>query len=214
MAKSLYSVVLMDEVVREIDRLALMQNTNRSNLINHILAQYVSYTTPEMRIEGIFRTIEDFITSNKLDMVPYVAPHQSTMSLKSSLEYRYRPTIKYDVELYSNPDEMGIGRISVNFRTQSQALINKMNEFFKVWSKMESVLRREDSIRYELYEGRFVRSICLSTRRNYTADQVADGISNYIRLFDTCMKNYLTGKFTEADLFQRLKSYTEREVLI
>ena len=32
--KSLYSLMLMDDVVREIDRLALQQNTNRSNFIN------------------------------------------------------------------------------------------------------------------------------------------------------------------------------------
>ena len=95
MAKSLYSVILMDEVVKEIDRQAMVQNTSRSNLINHILAQYVSYTTPEMRINDVFNTIEQLMKSAEADMVPYVAPHQSTMSLKSSLEYRYRPTIKY-----------------------------------------------------------------------------------------------------------------------
>lgn len=76
MSKSLYSVMLMDEVVREIDRQALQQNTNRSNLINQILAEYVSFTTPEMRISNIFKTIEDFINSCEADIVPYVAPHQ------------------------------------------------------------------------------------------------------------------------------------------
>ena len=45
--KSLYSLMLMDDVVREIDRLALQQNTNRSNFINQILAEYVSLMTPE-----------------------------------------------------------------------------------------------------------------------------------------------------------------------
>ena len=48
--KSLYSLMLMDDVVREIDRLALQQNTNRSNFINQILAEYVSLMTPEKRI--------------------------------------------------------------------------------------------------------------------------------------------------------------------
>lgn len=53
--KSLYSLMLMDDVVREIDRLALQQNTNRSNFINQILAEYVSLMTPEKRIGNIFK---------------------------------------------------------------------------------------------------------------------------------------------------------------
>ena len=39
MAKSVYSLVLRDEVVAEIDRLAYRMNTNRSNMINQILAE-------------------------------------------------------------------------------------------------------------------------------------------------------------------------------
>ena len=38
MKKTLYSLMLSDEVVREADRLAHQKGTNRSNLINQILA--------------------------------------------------------------------------------------------------------------------------------------------------------------------------------
>lgn len=47
MKKSVYSVVLSDEVIAKVDRIAYMNNTNRSNMINQILADYVSLTTPE-----------------------------------------------------------------------------------------------------------------------------------------------------------------------
>ena len=47
MKKNLYSLTLSDEVVREVDALAHRMGTNRSNLINQILAEYVRYTTPE-----------------------------------------------------------------------------------------------------------------------------------------------------------------------
>lgn len=214
MAKSLYSVILMDEVVKEIDRQAMIQNTSRSNLINHILAQYVSYTTPEMRINDVFNTIEQLMKSAEADMVPYVAPHQSTMSLKSSLEYRYRPTIKYEVELYESEEGDSIGRLSVAFRTQSEALINKMNEFFKVWSRTESKLRPTAGIGYALYDGKFVRSINPSKNRDYTSSELANALSKYIRLFDGCMKNYLTGKFTETDIQNSIKAYIVKEVLV
>ena len=212
MSKSLYSVMLMDEVVREIDRQALQQNTNRSNLINQILAEYVSFATPEMRISNIFKTIEDFINSCEADIVPYVAPHQSTMSLKSSLEYRYRPTIKYDVELYREPDGGAIGQLSVVFRTQSPSLIEAMNRFFKLWAHVEKKHGRNTGIRYALYEGRFIRSITVPQDKNYTSRQIADAISNYIRIFDTVMKGYLSGKYDENAIETMYKEYLDKGV--
>ena len=93
MQKSLYSLILMDDVVREIDAIARKQNTNRSNLINQILAEYVSMVTPEQRIYNIFNCIDNLLGHNAFDS--YIEPNESTMSLKSSLNYRYRPTIRY-----------------------------------------------------------------------------------------------------------------------
>ena len=54
MNKSVYSLVRMDNVVGEVDKLAYEMGTSRSNLINQILAEYVRYTTPEMRMRAIF----------------------------------------------------------------------------------------------------------------------------------------------------------------
>ena len=141
--KSLYSLMLMDDVVREIDRLALQQNTNRSNFINQILAEYVSLMTPEKRIGNIFKNIEALINECGLGIVPHVVPNQMTMSLKSSLEYKYRPTIRYEVALYRIPDGNAIGELSVVFRTQSPALIRAMTEFFRLWTRLEGFSRSE-----------------------------------------------------------------------
>lgn len=47
MKKNMYSLMLAEKVVQAIDRLASEKGTNRSNLINQILAEYVSLTTPE-----------------------------------------------------------------------------------------------------------------------------------------------------------------------
>ena len=47
MKKSVYSLVLMDDIVEAVDRVAYSQNTSRSNLINQILAEYLSLMTPE-----------------------------------------------------------------------------------------------------------------------------------------------------------------------
>lgn len=53
MKRSTYSLILMDDVVAAIDRLAAQQGTSRSNLINQILAEHVSCVTPEQQMRQI-----------------------------------------------------------------------------------------------------------------------------------------------------------------
>lgn len=200
MQKSLYSLMLMDDVVREIDNLALQQNTNRSNLVNQILAEYVSMTTPEMRVNNIFKSIEDLINQCGMNIIPYVSPNQMTMSLKSSLEYKYRPTIKYEVSLYRTPQSAAIGELDVVFRTQSEELIRAMTEFFRLWTTIESAYRRDVKITYALYDGRFTRSINVSPDRNYTSEELGNNISSYIQIFDKLVKGYVSGSYMPRDV--------------
>lgn len=61
MKKSVYSVVLSDNVISEIDKLAYINGTNRSNMINQILAEYVSLITPEKRIQNVFDELSSLL---------------------------------------------------------------------------------------------------------------------------------------------------------
>ena len=137
MKKTLYSLMLDDEVVREVDALAHQLGTNRSNLINQILAEYVNYTTPERRINDVLSTIQELLSPSR-ELVPFFSPNSFSISLKSSLEYKYRPTVKYEVELYRSGGDT-IGELSVVFRTQSAALISAMTEFFRLWKSIEDL---------------------------------------------------------------------------
>ena len=82
MNKSLYSLMLMDDVVKEVDKLALRAGTSRSNLVNQILAEYVSVSTPEKQIDSIFRSMEELL-SRTTELVPMVVPNQLSMSVSS-----------------------------------------------------------------------------------------------------------------------------------
>ena len=138
MKKTLYSLMLSDDVVREVDALAHRRGTNRSALVNQILAEYVDLVTPERRISDIFRQIGEILGTDR-ELVPFVAPNASTMSMKSSLQYRYRPTVKYSVELYRDRGE-ALGELSVVFRTQSEELLTAMDDFFRLWKRIEDEL--------------------------------------------------------------------------
>ena len=200
MKKTLYSLMLSDEVVAEVDRLAHRLGTNRSNLINQILAEHVNLVTPERRINDIFSAMEQLMTPSR-ELVPFFAPNALTMSLKSSLEYKYRPTVKYEVELYRG-DSDSLGELTVVFRTQSAALIRSMTEFFRIWKSIEDAHLRpmmgQSAPTYALYEGKFIRSIAIPTR-NCSSQELANVISEYIKLFDTMMKGYLSGRLNARD---------------
>lgn len=192
MKKTLYSLMLSDDVVREIDILAHRMGTNRSNLVNRILAEHVSLRTPEQQINDIFTALNELISPSR-ELVPFFEPNTPTMSMKSCLEYKYRPTIRYEVELYGTPRNGAVGTLSVIFRTQSAELTRAMTLFFGMWKQIEDayLAPRSGTRDYALYEGKFVRSIACGT--NTDSETLARGISDYVQTFDTLLKRYISG---------------------
>lgn len=214
MDRSLYSLILMDDVVAAVDRMAVRMNTSRSNLVNQILAEYVSMQTPEKRIDGVFKAIEKLLASDD-ELIPFVAQGGTTMSVKSSLAYRYRPTIKYDVQLYRVPNG-AIGELTVAFRTQSQPLLDAIAEFFRLFKRLEdnyvAPLYPAGAITYELYDGRFVRSIPVVKDRDYSSERLGESISAYVRMFDALMKGYINGRLSPAELEKEYVSYLDKGI--
>ena len=207
MKKTLYSLVLNDEVVREVDALAHRMGTNRSNLINQILAEYVNYTTPEQRINEVLSTIEQLMAPSR-ELVPFFSPNSYSMSLKSALDYKYRPTVKYEVELYRGAGE-SIGELTVLFRTQSMALIQGMTEFFRLWKQIEDAHLQPltgAKIDYALYEGKFIRSIA-APDKDCSTQELASALSDYITLFDKLLKGCLAGRYSPHEIEGAYCSY-------
>ena len=215
MKKTLYSLMLSEDVVREVDVLAHRLGTSRSNLINQILAEYVDYTTPERRINDIFTAMERLISPSR-ELVPFFAPNSQSMSLKSSLEYKYRPTVKYEVELSRGGGE-SMGELTVAFRTQSAGLISAMTEFFRLWKRIEDAHlapRLSVPVRYALYEGKFTRSIAVP-EKDCTAQELAEAIAGYIKLFDSMLKGYLAGSLDAHGVEAAYYSYlTHSSILL
>lgn len=128
MNKSVYSLVLMDNVVSEVDKMAYEMGTSRSNLINQILAEYVRYTTPEMRMRAVFEEMERLMQGvDSFQIQPQ--PSDAMLTIRSALRYKYKPTIRYSVELYRSSRGRTVGALKVAFRTQSQPLIEMLTSF-------------------------------------------------------------------------------------
>ncbi len=202
MKKTLYSLTLSDEVIREIDMLAHRKGTNRSNLVNQILAEYVNLRTPEQKVGDIFSAIEELMSATQI--IPQVTEGAPSMALRSCLEYKYRPTVRYEVELMPAVKNGQIGDLSVVFRTQSSALLGVLTDFFRLWSKIEQKYLPLEP-RYHLDDGRFTRTLSCPTsngseKTGLSAKELARIISDYIRLFDKSLKAFVAGTMTPDEI--------------
>ena len=210
MKKNMYSLMLAEDVIREIDRLAAEKNTNRSNFINQILADYVSLTTPEKHVQNIFDIIERFI-GKQSGYLLYSQPNDMTMSIKSSLQYHYRPTIRYEVEMYRSPDKT-LGQLKIIFRTTSSELLLELTRFFKIWIRLENIYIKnffeKGAIEYGMENGRFLRTFAVPNDSDYTEEQIGNAISHYIATFDEMLKGYLSGRYASTqDIEARYLQY-------
>ena len=228
MKKTLYSLMLSEEVIREIDMLAHRLGTNRSNLVNTILAEHVQLRTPEQRVGDIFTAIEEFMSDSR-ELICQLTPNAPSMELRSCLEYKYRPTVRYEVELFTGGvnDSGYIGRLSVIFRTQSAGLIEALRNFFECWKRLEDEYLEEVPRKYLIEDAKLTRSIAFPVLNPYikrksekeqfelNARGIAEVISDYIRLFDRLMKGYICGGLTQKELSLRYKNeLMKTEILI
>ncbi len=187
MKKSAYSLILSDSVVREIDKLAYMQNTNRSHMINQILAEYVSYKTPEKEIEEVFHTVEELLLGRaSLQALPMTS--DSLLSFRSAIAYKYNPTVKYQVVLYRG-DPVYLGELRITMRTQNRGLTAALRECFMAWQRAEASYRRETEAVLE--DNRYIR---LLSREKYEKQSeklsLGEAIAAYIAAFDRALKGY------------------------
>lgn len=169
MSKSVYSIVLSDEVVKAVDDSAYRLNTSRSALIDRILAAHLGCDTPEQKMRDIFEYMEESLSD-----AFKIINRGSAFSLASPVGFKYRPVAKYMVEL----NESG-GRLRVKFRTSSSEFINYLNIFYEFFARLENTYLKD--IKIQFGGGKFIRMF-----------KTADGekISNYIRIFDESLKTF------------------------
>ena len=185
MNKSVYSLVLSDEIVQEIDRMAYEAGSSRSAMINQILADCVRFTTPEKRMREVFSAIEQMLMGGVFE--PQLQPSESMFSLRSSLDYKYNPSVRYSVELYQNALPM-LGELRVSIRSQNSALVLALLQFFKLWTRIETVYIGR--VECAIEDGRYVRKLRLSEHTQPTNEEIGEGIAAYINLLDSALKSY------------------------
>jgi len=187
MSKSVYSILLNDEVVDLVDQMARINGMSRSNMIEKILANAVSYETPEIRANSIFSEIERILSTTKT-MRYLEQPSNYMASIMSALSYRYNPAIKYSVEIF--PDSNYLGQLKVTLRTQNSILIDHMSDFYSLYALLEKKYYNDKS--RHLFDGvKFTRlftfpSVTLSSK------ELANHLTKYVRDFDALLGVYFS----------------------
>ena len=204
MNKSVYSLVLSDDVVEAVDRAAHRAGMSRSAYINSVLADAVSFTTPEKRMSDIFAGIEQLVNGDVFRIMP--RPSETALALRSALHYKYNPVINYSIELYRNFDTT-FGKLKVSLRTQSKSLIAAFEDFLLMLADTERACISEHitgSVSYTFENGRFVRAFSRPADEDNASDsEIAEALYGYVRLFDELVKIYF-GNMTDRTAAKKL----------
>ncbi len=215
MKKTLFSLMLDEDVVRAVDQLAHRRGCSRSALVNQLLAEELNLMTPERRIGEVLQALESLFRPDP-ELVPFFAPNALSMSMKSALDYKYRPTVKYEVSLHRGGTDT-IGELSVIFRTQSAELLNALERCFRFWQRLEErylAPKLGHPVRSALGEGKFTRSLFFPGR-DCSAEELAEALSDYVHLFDRLLKGGLSGRLSPAEMEEAYAAFTDnRDLLI
>lgn len=188
MKRSLYSLILSDEVVSLVDEAADRAGTNRSHLIDEILAEYVELTTPAKRTRHIFEQTEKLL--NDLD-VTYLE-HDNSLVVKSELDYRYHPTLRYDIEVGDKS-----ASISVSYRTRSIEFDSLMTRFFELWTEAEKEFAPDEKAEYSIVSGRWSKTDPLP---DHALPNPGKRVSGYLKTLDSTLKKYVSGRIEASDI--------------
>ncbi len=206
MSKSVYSLVLNDEVVEIIDRMARINGLSRSSMIEKILADATNYETPQRRADSIFEEIERLI-SNSQTMRYLSQPSQYMASIMSALDYRYNPAIKYSVELFPNSDHLG--QLKVTLRTQNVILINLISDFYRLYTYLEKKYYNSSAV--FMFDGAKFTRLFDFPKTNITTKELAEKLTEYVKHFDELLNVYFNNLTANESMLLYLveKRYVE-----
>ncbi len=201
--KSVYSVILRDELVKELDAVAYRNGVSRSVMLNKILADYLCVETPDTFMENIFTQMEALFS--EISGMHYVSQASSSMAaVTSALEYRYNPKVKYSVELFPAGD---LGQLKVSLRSQNPVLIALLEDFYNFFVNLERKYLGERTVYYA--DNKFIR--VFRRPEHATAEQIGDEIAKYVKTFDLYMRRYTAGfNILESERINIELDYVER----
>lgn len=185
MEKVVYSLVLSKDVINAVDELAAKEGKSRSSMINHILAEYTSLSTPEKSMWDLVGVVQQ----NAYDKFNMSVSVGGLLTLRTTLRYRYNPAISYVLEIDSTKEK--VGSLSVGMRTQNKQLQTIIGDFFNLWDALEQSNLSTPPLPMKQAQTtkQYVRVL---RHTSETKDETQEGqaIASYVNLLDDCLKKF------------------------
>ncbi|MBE5742771.1 MAG: hypothetical protein E7360_05620 [Clostridiales bacterium] len=200
--KSVYSVILSDELVRRLDAVAYENEVSRSVMLNKILADYLMVETPDTVMENIFTSMENLFGA--VSGMRFVNQASISMaSVMSALDYRYNPKIKYSVELFPAGD---LGQLKISLRSQNPVLIDLLEGFYSFFISLEEKYIGKRTYGYG--DNRFVR--ILLRPNGLSPKKMGEEITSFVVCFDKLLRTF----FANLSDIEYAKKRVENEYLL
>ncbi|MDK2905800.1 MAG: hypothetical protein PWR12_1876 [Eubacteriaceae bacterium] len=207
MKKSVYSLMLFDEIVEKIDQMAYENNTNRSQLINDLLAERIGMVTPEQKIQQILEQLNQ--NFNQTLSVSQINKN-SSIQFGKSLKFKYRPKIRYSYEFLSN-QEGKYAVLKISCRTKSEILNEHFESFFSLISDIENERRLDDDKWVEnTTNHKFVRAFQEEGGLSKDVESVAGNLTAYLKMIDEAMNVYFSEIDEGKDLSEQMNAIYQK----
>lgn len=202
MAKSIYSLLLNDDVIAAVDATAVKKNMSRSAMIDTILSEYVGLQTGDRRIRGIWQEMENMLS--RTHTMHFVNNAQLNLAqIITTLPFKYSPKIRYQLELSCS--NSGICAISLNTRTQNKLLSVAFDNFYQRLATLEKQYLNNVTARYG--NGKYVSVLRVSGN---DLTRTACDILEYVVTLDGMLRAWIGGdENTVAMLFAE---YAEKHI--
>ena len=185
MGKSVYSIVLDDEVVECVDLAAAKTGESRSQFINRVIAGEVGFATSRQRLDDIIEAID--LCLAKYEKIKMVRRQRAAVDFLSALNYKYSPRIIYSVDFYPGEKK---AKLTIALRTTSIELAALFTEFFENITRLEQEHFQKRFFNVE--DGKVVRIMTFPA--NVDTKEAARIITAYVNRFDKLMNEYISTK--------------------
>ena len=191
--KSIYRLMLDDDLVSAIDRFASNRGLTRSAMIEKMLSDRISYLSPLSKVSEIYEEIDRMISAAG-GFTAYNSDVQSGFTVKSAIA-RYRPSVRYQVRIYDRLTDGDFGRLKAVLRTDDSAVLENAEEFIRAFCRLERIyvspsIPEEINCGFDIRSGVFARGLRLAGGIDHTAADISRAITGYVSMLDTMMKRW------------------------
>lgn len=194
MSKSIYSLLLSDDVVAAVDAMAAVRGLSRSAVVDSLLSECVGLQTGDVRMRNIWEEMDVMLA--RVSAMHFVNNAQINLAqIITSLPVKYSPKIRYQLELTEG--ERSVCAITLNTRTQNPLLTMAFDNFYQRLAALERQYLNNVTAHYG--NGKYVSLLFVG---GSDASQAAHEILEYVVTLDGMLRAWISGdETTVAELF-------------